>query len=116
MSADPAFRPSRRPAPPVRQRPAAARLAPGKPSRRSAGVQQRRREQRFRQRRRDLRGDAAIAFVLAVSALIVAPGLGVIAIASIPVALALVGTVMADRRASSQQPGPTRSATGRAPQ
>ena len=47
-----------------------------------------------------------IGFFVAITALIVASGLGVIAIASIPVLLALAGTVVLERRARKRrQPG-----------
>jgi D-arabinose 1-dehydrogenase-like Zn-dependent alcohol dehydrogenase len=40
----------------------------------------------------------AIAFVVMVVALIATPGLGVVAIIAVPVALALIATVIAERR------------------
>ena len=107
MSAQPAYQPSRR----STARPAPSRrgqTAPGAAGRRggdrlAAAQQRRRRQKRFRQRRRDLLVDAVIGFVLAITALIVASGLGVIAIASVPVLLALVGTVVLERRARKRR-------------
>jgi hypothetical protein len=118
MSAEPAYQPSRRTAdriaPPRRRRATPGPPSRGRGDRVAASQQRRRREQRFRQRRRDLLADMVIAFVLAISALIVASGLGVIAIASIPVVLALVGTVILERRARKRRlPARPRSARRR---
>jgi cytochrome c-type biogenesis protein CcmH/NrfF len=52
----------------------------------------------------------AIAFVLMVVALIATPGLGVVAIIAVPVALVLIGTVIAERRLRRR-----RQATARTP-
>jgi hypothetical protein len=60
-------------------------------------VERSRRRRRFQQLRRDLLGDALVGFLLAMIALIVAPELAVIAIASIPVTLVVAGTVVAAR-------------------
>lgn len=107
MSAEPAYQPSRRPA--ARTAPSRRRhTPPSAASRRrsdqlTASQQRRRREQRFRQRRRDLLVDAVVGFVLAITALILASGLGVIAIVSIPVLLALAGTAVLERRARKRR-------------
>jgi hypothetical protein len=71
---------------------------------RAATLERRRRISHFRLRRRDLLGDAALAIVLMVLALILTPGLGVLAIIEIPVALALVGTVVGERRIRKRRP------------
>ncbi|MGI8922302.1 MAG: hypothetical protein ACR2HD_11675 [Solirubrobacteraceae bacterium] len=98
MTPDPAYLPSERSAarsaPPVERQPAAAQRDP---IGRARSTERRRREQRFRERRRDLLADIALACVLAITALVIAPGLGVVALVSIPVALALIGSVIAER-------------------
>jgi hypothetical protein len=75
-------------------------------------LERRRRISHFRRRRRDLLVDSALAIVLMVLALILTPGLGVLAIIEIPVALALVGTVVGERRIRKRQPRTTRRAKG----
>lgn len=116
MRADPTYRAVRRPtartAPPhLNQRKANA--APrARDERFAVGVERRRRQRRFQQLRRDLLGDALIGCLLAMLALIVAPGLAVIAIASIPVTLAVAGTVVAERRSRTRHPGLSTSGLG----
>ncbi len=100
MSVDPAYRPSRRRAGSGAQAPRRTPTA-GERQReidREAVRDRRRREQRYLERRRDLRTDALAGLAIALVALIVAPGLGVVALISIPVAMALVATVVAERR------------------
>jgi hypothetical protein len=79
VRADPTYRPVRRPT---------ARIAPPHLN---------------LQLRRDLLGAALVGFLPAMIALIVAPGLAVIAIASIPVTLVVVGTVVAERRSRKRR-------------
>jgi hypothetical protein len=102
-----------RPAPPrpshPQPRPASARPLTVD---RAAMLERRRRISHFRRRRRDLLGDAALAIVLMVLALILTPGLGVLAIIEIPVALALIGTILGERRIRKRQPGVSRTASG----
>jgi hypothetical protein len=117
VSADRTYRPVRRPTartepPHLNQRRTSA--APrGRDERSAVGVERRRRQRRFQQLRRDLLGDALIGFLLA---LIVAPGLAVIAIASIPVTLVVAGTVVAERpsrkRRHRDRPRANRRASG----
>jgi len=94
MSAQPAYEPFRRSAP---------RVATRRSDRVLASQQRRRREQRFRQRRRDLLVDTAVAFVLAITALIETAGLGVIALASFPLGLMLAASVILERRARKRR-------------
>jgi hypothetical protein len=74
-------------------------------------LERRRRIRHFRRRRRDLIVDAALAIVLMVLALILTPGLGVLAIIEIPVALALIGTVLAERRIRKRERATSRTTT-----
>jgi len=120
MSAEPAYQPSRRSgartAPARRGHATPTAASRGGSDRLAASQQRRRREQRFRQRRRDLLVDAGIGFILAITVLIMASGLGVIAIASIPVLLALAGTVVLERRAGKRRrPGRPRPSRRRFP-
>jgi hypothetical protein len=75
-------------------------------------LERRRRTSHFRRRRRDLLADAALAIVLMVLALILTPGLGVLAIIEILVALALIGTMLGERRIRKRRPGVSRTASG----
>jgi hypothetical protein len=84
--------------------------APPRLSGRAVRGERVRRERHLRRRRRDLLEDVAIAFVLMVVALIATPGLGVVAIIAVPVALVLIGTVIAERRLRRR-----RQATARTP-
>ena len=79
---------------------------------RAATLERRRRISHFRRRRRDLLGDAVLAVVLVVLALILTPGLGVLAVIEIPVALALAGTVVGERRIRKRRPGVLRTTQG----
>jgi Flp pilus assembly protein TadB len=65
---------------------------------RAIRLERRRRVMHFRRRRRDVLEDCAGALVLMIFAIIVTPGLGMLAILAVPVALVLVGTVVAERR------------------
>ena len=62
----------------------------------------------IRRRRRDLLEDAVVAFVLMIFALILTPGLGVLAIVEVPLALALILTVLAERRIRGRRPASRR--------
>jgi hypothetical protein len=109
ISAQPAHRPatlrrSRPEADPASAQPLTAE--------RAAMLERRRRISHFRRRRRDLLGDAVVAIVLMVLALILTPGLGVLAIIEIPVALALIGTVIAERRIRKRQTTVRRTTNG----
>jgi hypothetical protein len=109
ISAQPAHRPAtlRRPRPEAD--PASARPLTAD---RAAMLERRRRISHFRRRRRDLLGDTALAILLLVLALILTPGLGVLAMIEIPVALALVGTVVGERRIRKRQPRVPRATKG----
>ena len=61
-------------------------------------IERRRRLVHLRRRRRDLLEDTFAAVVLMIFALIITPGLGVLALIEVPVALALIGSVYAERR------------------
>ncbi|HWF33841.1 MAG TPA: hypothetical protein VG295_00665 [Solirubrobacteraceae bacterium] len=52
----------------------------------------------FRRRRRDLLEDCVAGLVLMIFAIILTPGLGMLAILEVPVALIVIGTVVAERR------------------
>ena len=65
---------------------------------RAARLERRRRVLHLRRRRRDLLEDSVAALVLMIVAVIITPGLGMLAILEVPVALALIGTVVAERR------------------
>jgi hypothetical protein len=54
----------------------------------------------LRRRRRDLLEDAVLAILLMTLAVILTPGLGVIAIIEVPVGLLLIATVLVERRRS----------------
>jgi uncharacterized protein YjiS (DUF1127 family) len=73
-----------------RQRPAAA----GRPAR----IEQRRRRRHLQQLRRDALVDFIAAFALMIVVLIATAGLGVVALLEIPVALAVIASVVAERR------------------
>jgi len=60
--------------------------------------QRRRRRRQLIERRRTLRTDVIIGFALAVTGLILAPGLGIVALMSIPVAIVLVTTAIVEQR------------------
>jgi hypothetical protein len=96
VGADPAYQRSPRTTAPPRTRGAA--------SQRAVSLERRRREQRFRRRRRDLLEDLGLGLLLAIIALIVAPGLGIVALCSIPIAAAVIGTVVAERRHRRRRP------------
>jgi Sec-independent protein secretion pathway component TatC len=61
-------------------------------------IERRRRLVHLRRRRRDLLEDSVAAIVLMIFALIITPGLGVLALIEVPVALALIGSIFAERR------------------
>lgn len=61
-------------------------------------LERRRRLRQYRLRRRDLLQDAVIAMALMVLALIITPGLGLLALYEILVALGLMMTVLVERR------------------
>ena len=108
MSADPAYRPSRRRAGTGAQ---TARRVPAAGARRreidrEAARERRRREQRYTERRRDLRFDVVAGLAVALVALIMAPGLGIVALVSIPVALTLVASVVAEWRVRRRRRAP----------
>lgn len=65
---------------------------------RATRLERRRRVLHMRRRRRDLLEDLGAGLVLMVFALIVTPGLGMLAIIEFPVALVLIATVVMDRR------------------
>jgi Sec-independent protein secretion pathway component TatC len=52
----------------------------------------------YRRRRRDLLEDFGAALVLMIFAIILTPGLGMLALLEIPVALVVIGSVIAERR------------------
>jgi hypothetical protein len=98
MSAQPSrrsesIRPARSRSEPVRRR---ARL--GSEDDRAVRIERRRRLTHLRRRRRDLLEDVVGAIVLMILALIVTPGLGVLALIEVPLALGLIATVLAERR------------------
>jgi hypothetical protein len=97
MSAQPAHRPEPL-SPSGSRRKASLASVPGRPVDRAVVVERRRRAQLVRQRRRDLVTDAAIALALTLLAVVLTAGLGVLALIEVPVALALVGTVLMERR------------------
>lgn len=72
-------------------------------------IERRRRVMHLRRRRRDLLEDSVAAIVLMSLALILTPGLGMLAIVEVPVALLLIATVLAERRVRK------RRAAGRTP-
>lgn len=61
-------------------------------------VQRRQRTRHIRRRRRDLLFDGTIAVVLTVSLMIASPGLGVVAIVDVAIAVALLGSVIVEQR------------------
>jgi hypothetical protein len=65
---------------------------------RAIRLERRRRVLHFRRRRRDLLEDFGAALALMIFAIIITPGLGMLALLAVPVALVLVGTVIAERR------------------
>ncbi|MDQ6807667.1 MAG: hypothetical protein M3065_22575 [Actinomycetota bacterium] len=77
---------------------------------RAARIERRRRVVHFRRRRRDLLEDCGAALVLMIFAIILTPGLGMLALLEIPVALAVIGSVIAERRFRKR-----RREAGRAP-
>jgi hypothetical protein len=52
----------------------------------------------FRRRRRDLLEDCVAGLVLMIFAIVLTPGLGMLALLEIPVGLAVIGSVVAERR------------------
>jgi hypothetical protein len=52
----------------------------------------------FRRRRRDLLEDGVAGLVVMIFAIVLTPGLGMLALLEIPVALAVIGSVVAERR------------------
>jgi hypothetical protein len=109
ISAQPAHRPTtlRRPRPKA-DRASARPLTVD----RAAMLERRRRISHFRLRRRDLLGDVALATVLMVLTLIITPGLGVLAIIEIPVAFALISTMLGEQRLRKRQSAVSRTARG----
>ena len=75
---------------------------------RAARLERRRRVLHLRRRRRDLLEDSVAALVLMIFAIIITPGLGMLAILEVPVALVLVGTVVAERRIRRRRAEPGR--------
>lgn len=79
--------------------------ATGRPRSRSASqrvdravrIERRRRVQHLRRRRRDLLEDVAMAVVLTIVVMILTAGLGVVAIIEVPVAVAVLGSVLMER-------------------
>jgi hypothetical protein len=65
---------------------------------RAARIERRRRVVHFRRRRRDLLEDCGAALVLMIFAIILTPGLGMLALLEIPVGLAVIGSVVWERR------------------
>ena len=59
-------------------------------------VQRRQRTRHLRRRRRDLLFDGIVAVVLTVALMIAAPGLGVVAIVDVAIAVALLGSVIVE--------------------
>ncbi|MDQ6778357.1 MAG: hypothetical protein M3071_19535 [Actinomycetota bacterium] len=81
---------------------------------RAARIERRRRVMHFRRRRRDLLEDCGVALVLMIFAIILTPGLGMLALLEIPVALAVIGSVVAERRIRQRrQSGGTRAPRAR---
>lgn len=76
---------------------------------RAARIERRRRLTHIRRRRRDLLEDCVLAIVVLVFALIVTPGLGVLALIEVPVALGLIGTVLVERRIRKKRQASRRS-------
>ncbi len=64
---------------------------------RAAKLELRRRERHFRRRRRDLLEDAGFALVVTITLLTVTAGLGILALIEVPIAAALVTSVLAER-------------------
>ena len=96
MSAQPSPRPApRRPRPHLEALPGAGRL---EEIDRAARVERRRRLNHLRRRRRDLLEDCGAAVILMILALIITPGLGMLAILEVPVAMVLLATVLVERR------------------
>jgi hypothetical protein len=108
MSAQPALRLASRPPRGSPGQPYPATTTP-RPMDRAVRLARRRRLQHLRRRRRDLLEDLLTAIVLVGFALSLTPGLGVIAILAVPVALALVGTVVVERRRRRLPPAPPRA-------
>lgn len=97
MRPHPAHRPPPpRPARPPKPRPHAA--TPARAADQAAKLERRRRIKHLRRRRRDLLQDITIALLLAVLGLILTPGLGILAVIEIPVALALIGSLILERK------------------
>ncbi|HWF51500.1 MAG TPA: hypothetical protein VG294_12745 [Solirubrobacteraceae bacterium] len=65
---------------------------------RAARLERRRRVMHFRRRRRDLLEDCVAGLVLMIFAIVLTPGLGMLALLEIPVGLAVIGSVVAERR------------------
>jgi len=90
--------PARRPASPPYRHPRARRAPAHGAAPPAIRLERRRRITHLRRRRRDLLVDVVIAIVLMGLGLMLTPGLGVLAIVEVPLALALVGTMIAERR------------------
>jgi hypothetical protein len=65
---------------------------------RASRLERRRRVMHFRRRRRDLLEDCVAGLVLMIFAIVLTPGLGMLALLEIPVGLAVIGSVVAERR------------------
>ncbi|MBV9465305.1 MAG: hypothetical protein JO206_08985 [Solirubrobacterales bacterium] len=81
---------------------------------RAGGITRRRRQQHLRRLRRDFLTDAAVAVVLAIIALTMSAGLGVVAMLEVPVAGLVLATVITERRVRrKRKPAPRRRAQRR---
>ncbi len=69
----------------------------------AAAAERRRRQAHLRRRRRDLLEDVALALLLTIVALVMTAGLGVIALIEIPVAGAVSGSFVLERRARKRR-------------
>jgi hypothetical protein len=87
-----------------RDRAVGARTHPASTARAAAaGAERRRRERHLRRRRRDPLEDVALGLLLTIIALILTAGLGVIALIEIPVAGAVIGSFVLERRARKRR-------------